>query len=151
MKNSLITLLLGLLSCYAALASNTGAGTKAEQELNAFIQRYVDATNSHDFTHVEPLLLPDAVYWFNKNESKGIAAIKKNFESTWSYLPDEVYGIEKVQWLSVQKNSASCIYEYTYQGTHAGKPVKGRGRGTSVLVRQNGQWRIAHEHLSIPQ
>ncbi|PRY00365.1 ketosteroid isomerase-like protein [Pontibacter ummariensis] len=135
-------------SSFASVA-DTGK-PKVERELNAFIKDYVDATNSHDFDTVEPLLLAEAVFWFNKSESQGIDAIRKNFESTWGYLPDEVYGIEKVKWLSIEKNSATCIYEYTYQGTHEGKAVKGRGRGTSVLVKKRGKWRISHEHLSIP-
>jgi ketosteroid isomerase-like protein len=29
-----------------------------------------------------------------------------------------------------------------------GKEVSGRGRGASVLKRVDGEWRIAHEHLS---
>ena len=114
------------------------------------MQRYVEATNSHDFARVRPLLMPNAVYWFNQKESSGLEQIQESFQASWSYLPDEIYGIQNVTWLSVEKNSATCIYQYTYRGTHAGKPVKGGGRGTTVLVRQGGQWRIAHEHLSIP-
>ncbi len=144
-------LLLSLLLCFSVTAFAAKGTPQSEQELTAFLRAYVDATNSHDFATVRPLLTADAVYWFNKSESQGLEAIQKNFEASWSYLPDEVYGIENVKWLSIEKNSAACLYEYTYQGTHAGKPVKGRGRGTSVLVKQNGNWKVAHEHLSIPQ
>lgn len=151
MKKTMYCLFLCLLCCFSTIASEEKDNPKAERGLNAFIKDYVDATNSHNFAKVQELLLPDAIYWFNKNESKGIAAIKANFESTWSYLPDEVYGIKNVRWLSVEKNSATCIYEYTYQGTHEGKPLKGGGRGTTILVKHNGKWRIAHEHLSIPK
>ncbi len=140
-----------LFICFTSVTLGAGASPKKEQELNAFLQAYVDATNSHDFANVQPLLKSEAVYWFNKNESEGIDALKVNFEGTWNYLPDEVYGIENIRWLSVEKKSATCIYEYTYRGTHDGKPIQGRGRGTSVLVKQNRKWRIAHEHLSVPQ
>ncbi|MBF8964065.1 DUF4440 domain-containing protein [Pontibacter sp. FD36] len=150
MNKNTACLSLCLYFCFVAAAFGTGANPKVEQELNVFIKNYVDATNTHDFANVQPLLMPDAIYWFNKEASEGMAAVKVNFERTWSYLPDEVYGIENIKWLSVEKGSATCIYEYTYQGTHAGKPVSGRGRGTSVLVKQDGKWRIAHEHLSIP-
>ena len=150
MKKKILLAWLFLL-CHTAAMAQVMNKPKAEKELNAFLSAYVKATNSHDFARVAPLLLPEAVYWFNKDESQGTAAIRENFERTWRYLPDEVYGIENIKWLSIENNSATCIYEYTYQGTHAGKPLKGRGRGTSVLVRQKGKWRIAHEHLSIPQ
>ena len=79
-----------------------------------------------------------------------MAAIKTDFERTWSLLPDDVYGIENVKWLTIAPNSAACIYAYTYEGTHQGKPLKGR-RGTNVFVKQNGRWFIAHEHLLIPE
>lgn len=151
MLKHVVKLLLCLLLSLPALSFPGDTDPDTEQELTAFMQRYVAATNSHDFTHVEPLLLPDAVYWFNKNESKGLQQIEVNFNQSWSYLPDEVYGIEDVKWLSVDKNSATCIYTYTYQGTHNGKAVQGQGRGTTILVKENGSWKIAHEHLSIPQ
>lgn len=139
----------------AALALSLGAAPAfaappTQQELDGFIKQYVDATNSHDFANVRPLLLPGAVYWFNKQDKQGTAVIQAYFEDTWRKLPDEVYGIENVKWLSIDENSATCIYDYTYRGHFNGKAVQGRGRGTTVLVRQGGQWRIAHEHLSIP-
>ncbi|MDX5481320.1 MAG: nuclear transport factor 2 family protein [Hymenobacteraceae bacterium] len=151
MKRNTITALLTLMLCFPFVSYAYPGSPKAEKELSAFITAYVKATNSHDFSQVAPLLFPEAVYWFNRDESQGIAAIRENFERTWRYLPDEVYGIESITWLSIEKNSATCIYTYTYQGTHDGKPVKGSGRGTSILVKQNGKWQIAHEHLSIPQ
>ena len=142
--------LLALFLSIGVWSSGGNRNPKAMQELNAFLKRYVEATNSHEFAQVRPLLMPNAVYWFNQKESSGLEQIRESFQASWSYLPDEVYGIQNVTWLSVEQNSATCIYQYTYQGTHEGKPVKGGGRGTTVLVRQGGQWRIVHEHLSIP-
>lgn len=118
-----------------------------EHDLNDLIKRYVDATNTHDFSHVEPLLTADAVYLFNQRAMRGVAEIKPYFEDAWRRLPDEVYGIENVQWLSVDHDSATGIYEYTYHGNQEGKVVAGRGRGTTLLLKRDGQWRIAHEHL----
>lgn len=148
MKRKTTLAVLYLLLHTAALAGDRGSKIKAE--LESFLVRYVTATNSHDFNQVQPLLRPQAVYWFNKEESLGLPAIRESFERTWAYLPDEVYGLENVQWLSIGRHSAVFVYAYTYQGTHAGKPVQGRGRGTTLLVKEKGTWRIAHEHLSIP-
>ncbi|NEM97423.1 YybH family protein [Pontibacter burrus] len=124
---------------------------ETKQELATFMQQYVTATNSHNFANVQPLLQPDAVYWFNKKESRGLPEIEASFNESWNYLPDEVYGIEDITWLSIDKRIATCIYTYTYQGTHNGKSIQGKGRGTTILVKENGNWKIAHEHLSIPQ
>ena len=149
-KHLVKTLLCFLLSL-PVLGFSVGTNPETEQELAAFIQRYVAATNSHNFENVRPMLQPEAVYWFNKKESKGLPEIEVSFNESWKYLPDEVYGIKDITWLSVDKRSATCIYTYTYQGTHNGKAVQGKGRGTTILVKENGNWQIAHEHLSIPQ
>lgn len=151
MKEKITRFVCLLLICGPLLALTGRGKATTKQELETFLKRYVDATNSHNFANVQPLLTPDAIYWFNKNESQGIPAIKANFEASWSYLPDEVYGIKDIRWLTIEKNSATCVYTYTYRGTHNAQPMQGSGRGTSILVKVAGSWRIAHEHLSIPQ
>ena len=148
MRKKLISTLIIILFCFPALASVPKDSLKITLELNDFIKQYVDATNSHNFDNVQPLVLKEAVYWFNKEESRGIVTIRANFEKSWNYLPDEIYGIEKVEWLAVTPNTAACRYEYTFCGTHDGVRVEGRGFGTSVLVKQDGKWLITHEHLS---
>jgi len=150
MKKIIKTLLCFLFSI-PVLGFKGDAKSQTEQELAAFIHQYVVATNSHNFENVRPLLQSNAVYWFNQIESKGLQEVEASFNKSWNYLPDEVYGIEDVIWLSVDKRSATCIYTYTYRGTHNGKAVQGQGRGTTILVKENGNWQIAHEHLSIPQ
>ncbi|HYH13665.1 MAG TPA: nuclear transport factor 2 family protein [Flavisolibacter sp.] len=148
MKKEWISTFIIIILCLPAMATKSHDSLKIYPELNGFIKRYVVATNSHDFSQVHPLLIQGAVYWFNGEESKGALAIRASFEKSWRYLPDEVYGIEKVEWLLVTSNSATCRYVYTFRGTHEGTQVEGSGFGTSVLVKQNGMWLIAHEHLS---
>jgi ketosteroid isomerase-like protein len=43
---------------------------------------------------------------------------------------------------------AVCRYRFSWRGVVGGEPRSGHGRGTNVLVRQDGQWKIEHEHLS---
>lgn len=44
---------------------------------------YEEATNSHDFDPVEPLLSPDAVYFFSHGTYRGQVEIRQAFEETW--------------------------------------------------------------------
>lgn len=94
------------------------------------------------------MLHQNAVYWFDEKEYNHTAAIQAAFITAWHYLPDEVYSIKNLHWLSVDSNSATCIYEYEWKGTHNSKSMKGSGRGNSLLVKEKGEWKIMHEHLS---
>lgn len=118
------------------------------EELQSVIQNYEDATNSHDFDIVEKMLTEDAVYYFSDGTYRGIAELRQVFERTWAAIPDEVYRIVDVEWISVSEHSAACIYQYRWQGTYQGKKAEGGGRGTNALVKKDGRWLICHEHLS---
>src|SRR5687767_3047780 len=96
-----------LLFSLPALGASGGDSLKSQGELNHFIKQYVNATNTHRFSQVQSLLAKDAIFWFNGEESKGLVAIQAAFEQSWNYLPDEIYGIEKVEWLAVTPISAT--------------------------------------------
>jgi len=116
--------------------------------LIAFMQLYIANTNTHNFNTVLPMLHQNAVFWFDENEYNHPATIQAAFLAAWQYIPDEVYSIKNLRWLSVHSNSATCIYEYEWKGTHNNTNMKGSGRGTNLLVKENGVWKIMHEHLS---
>ena len=116
--------------------------------LIAFMQLYIANTNTHNFNKVRPMLHQNALYWFDEKEYSHTADIQAAFITAWQYLPDEVYIIKNLRWLSFGSNSATCIYEYEWKGTHNNKSMKGSGRGTNLLVKEKGEWKIMHEHLS---
>lgn len=117
-------------------------------DYKAIIKEYERATNSHNFDNVEKLLTDDAVYWFAKNSYQGLKEIRSYFENSWNTIKEEVYTISDVVWISESDTSAACIYRYRWKGLHNGKMVEGSGRGTNVLRKENGVWKIVHEHLS---
>ncbi len=117
-------------------------------ELNNFLKKYEEATNSHNFNLVEPLLAENAVYWFSDGSYDGLAAIRDGFESTWNTVKNEVYEIHDVRWLTVSDTSASCVYRFAWRGIIEGKAQSGEGRGTNVLTKTADGWKIVHEHLS---
>lgn len=115
------------------------------------IEEYARRTNLHRFEEVAPLIADHALYWFSDGSShEGIDAIRQAFESNWRAIRDEVYRIEDVRWLAKESDLAVCVYRFRWEGEGRAGPIAGEGRGTAVLQRINGSWRVVHEHLSRP-
>lgn len=113
------------------------------------LKQYITATNTHDFANVKKLLHPDAVYWFTDKTCTTMEEIRAYFENAWELIKEEVYSANDVKWISVNDHSATCLYQYHYEGYLNGKYVKGSGRATNVFIKdEHDQWKLLHEHLS---
>lgn len=118
-------------------------------EYKKALEKYIDATNSHDFDNVKRFLHKDAIYWFTRKTCTTLSEIQSFFENTWETIKDEVYTAKDVKWLTVDQNSATCIYTYHYQGYYNGEFVSGSGRATNIFIKDNDkEWKLIHEHLS---
>lgn len=117
-------------------------------ELTAFMTRYEKATNSHDISRVAPLIDADAVYWFSDGSHRGLGEITGAIERTFATIHDEVYEIQDLEWVVLAADHAVCRYRFSWTGVVDGRPRSGRGRGTNVLVKREGEWKMRHEHLS---
>ena len=115
--------------------------------IDAFLTEYIRRTNTHRFDEVAPLVDEDAVFWFSSGSYRGLAAIRAAFEQTWSIIQDENYGVEDLEWLTIDGLAATCIYTFRWQGNIEGVIREGVGRGTTILRRDGERWRIIHEHL----
>ncbi|MFT4414614.1 YybH family protein [Fredinandcohnia humi] len=116
--------------------------------ISEFLEGYIRATNSHDFSNVASFVATDAIYWFTKNEYKNIESIQAYFENTWNLIKDEVYSISDVEWIVNEEHSAVCLYTYHWEGYYEGKLVSGKGKATNVMKKVNNEWKLIHEHLS---
>lgn len=112
------------------------------------LSRYLEATNSHDFSQVATLLVPDAVYYFGDATCVGRAEVQEYFERTWESIPDERYWAEDITWTARSTHVAVATYTYRWTGTLPTGPASGAGRATNVLVADGQGWRLCHEHLS---
>ncbi|MBZ0278097.1 MAG: nuclear transport factor 2 family protein [Anaerolineae bacterium] len=113
-----------------------------------FMQAYEQATNTHDPARVAALVDKDAVYWFNDGSFLGIDAIQGALAKTWDFIQDETYRIADVRWIAQGETTAVCIYTFHWRGLVNGQVAEGNGRGTSVLRKTDGEWKVVHEHLS---
>jgi uncharacterized protein (TIGR02246 family) len=95
-------------------------------------------------------LLTDDVVFFYSNGSAhfGRDAIRAAIQANFDSVQDDDYATRDHLWLAQSDAAAVCIYSFAWTGTMDGKPVGGRGRGTTVFRREASGWRIAHEHLS---
>jgi len=109
---------------------------------------YEAKINLHRFDEVEQLISPDAIFWFTDGTYRGIDEIRAAFERTWQKLQNETYWLENIEWIGFGQTLASCTYHYNWKTEIGGKIFEGKGRGTTVLKSENGQWKIVHEHLS---
>jgi len=113
-----------------------------------FLKDYEIKTNSHDFTLLRPLIADDAVYWFTDGSFVGIAMIRDAITTTFNTIQHEVYSIKDVEWIVNEETTAVCRYRFEWSGIVDGNEKHGEGRGTNVMVKRDGAWRMLHEHLS---
>ncbi|MFJ9244588.1 YybH family protein [Streptomyces sp. NPDC101776] len=119
-----------------------------ESELASFMGEYERANNSHDIERVVQFIADDATYWFSDGSYRGIEEIRSAIEKTFATILDEVYEIRDVEWPVLGADFAVCRYRFSWTGVIDGESRSGRGRGTNVVVRRDGGWRMLHEHLS---
>ena len=114
----------------------------------AFVRTYEQATNSHDIAKLAPLIAPEAVYWFSDGSHRGRDAILAAIAETFATIRNEIYQIADLEWIAATGSHAVCRYRFSWTGTINGQPRSGSGRGTNVLVNNDGIWQMLHEHLS---
>jgi len=110
---------------------------------------YAAAANSRDASAVAPLLADGVVVWFSDGRHVGRAAVANAFEATWRTIADDAYTLSDLSWPARSETVAVCIYDFATSGRVRGEPFAAHGRGTSVLAREAGGWRLVHEHLSL--
>ena len=117
-------------------------------ELTAFLMRYEQANNSHEIDRVMPLIAEDAVYWFSDGSYRGLDEITGAIARTFDAIRDEKYEISDLEWVVMAADHAVCRYRFFWTGVIDGQPRSGRGRGTNLVVKRDGAWKMQHEHLS---
>ncbi|MGV3592663.1 MAG: YybH family protein [Gammaproteobacteria bacterium] len=114
-----------------------------------FIRDYERALASHSWDSVEPLIHDDVVVTFSDGSvHKGKASVKLAFERNFALIDDEKYAIHNVSWVRETPSMAVFAYDFAWEGLVKGTHTRGSGVGTSVLVLDDGRWKLLVEHLS---
>jgi hypothetical protein len=120
-----------------------------ETRVVEFLKRFEEASATELFANVAGMIHPNALFRFNDGDYHGLEAIQRAFESTWIQdVKDERYYLSDIEVVSVDTNSAVATFHYTWSGVGLHGPFQILGRGTSLLVLQDGRLKVMLEHLS---
>jgi len=116
-----------------------------------FLNRFEEIAEKENFDLVQNMIHDNAVFRFNDGDFVGKQAVRGAFEKTWkgsANVRKERFYLTDIQVLAVDARSAAATYTYLWEGSVDGRSFRAQGRGTRVLVVENGQLQIIHEHLS---
>lgn len=116
-----------------------------------FLNRFEELAEKENFDLIQDMVHENAFFRFNDGDFVGRQAVRGAFEKTWkgsANVRKERFYLTDIQVLSVDTASATATYTYNWEGTMDGRSFRIQGRGTRVLVRENGRLQIIHEHLS---
>jgi hypothetical protein len=116
-----------------------------------FLNRFEETAEKENFDLIQDMIHDNAFIRFNDGDFVGKQAVRGAFEKTWkgsANVRKERFYLTDIQVLSVDARSAAATYTYNWEGTMEGRIFRVQGRGTRVLVVENGQLQIIHEHLS---
>ncbi|MFQ3230758.1 MAG: hypothetical protein ACI9DO_002135 [Reinekea sp.] len=111
------------------------------------LQKYELAIASQSWASIEPLMHQDVCVTFSDGTYKGLQEVKSAFERNFALIIDEEYKISNVHWAYISNTEAVCLLNFNWKGIIDGELCSGGGRGTSVLIKNNGKWQIITEHL----
>ena len=116
-----------------------------------FLNRFEELAEKEDFDLIQGMVHEAAFFRFNDGDFTGKPAVRAAFEKTWkgsAGVKKERFYLTDVQVLSADAASATATYTYNWEGSMDGKSFRVQGRGTRVLVVEDGRLQIIHEHLS---
>jgi len=113
------------------------------------LEVFENALSRRDLERAIAVLSDDAVFLYSNGSAHfGKDAIRAAIKTNFDTIKDDTYATHDKVWLSQDVDFAACVFGFAWEGIVDGKKVGGRGRGTTVLRRDPGGWRIVHEHLS---
>ena len=116
-----------------------------------FLNRFEEIAEKENFELIKDMIHDNAFFRFNDGDFVGKEAIRGVFEKTWkgsANVKKERFYLTDIKVLTVDATSATATYTYNWEGTMDGQAFRIQGRGTRVLVVDNGRLQIIHEHLS---
>lgn len=116
-----------------------------------FLHRFEALAEKEDFEAIQDLIHERAFFRFNDGDFNGREAVRGAFEKTWkgsAGVKKERFYLTDIEVLSVDAASATATYTYNWEGSMEGQSFRIQGRGTRVLVVEDGRLQIIHEHLS---
>lgn len=116
-----------------------------------FLHHFEALALQEDFGLLQDMIDEHAYFRFNDGDFIGRAAIQAAFEKSWRGDPTvrkARFYLTDIVVLSTDQACATATYTFHWEGSQGDREFKIQGRGTRVLLHDNGRFRIVHEHLS---
>ena len=121
-----------------------------ETRVVEFLKRFEDASATRFFANVVGMIHPNALFRFTDGDYRGLEAIQRAFESTWTQdIVDELYYLSDIEVVSVDTSSAVVTFHFNWSGAGPHGSFQIVGRGTSLLALHDGKLKVMVEHLSL--
>jgi uncharacterized protein (TIGR02246 family) len=137
-----------------ALNAQTRPRQPAVPPVEPFVSRYFAAWSDGDLEKIEALYATDAKSAFFDLASlkrTGWAEHRAGIRSFREQFTDLTLSPQDDLTVSRQGNMAWTAVTFQASGTpDEGEPLEFEGRHTAVWVRTGSEWRIVHEHVSVP-
>lgn len=124
-----------------------------EEEIRALLDRWVETSCGKDLEGLMACYAPDvrAFDAIAQLQFRGAAAYRKHWEYCFGFVDGEMLFKIHDPEIAVRDDLAFCHYLATCGCTDEnGKEQIGWTRGTVCLRKTDGDWRIVHEHYSMP-
>ncbi|HEX9361403.1 MAG TPA: nuclear transport factor 2 family protein [Bradyrhizobium sp.] len=130
-------------------------GQTAETQIKALIEAWADAVRRHDLSSILARHDPDIVMFDVPPplQSRGLDEYKKTWDLFFRYhQPTQAFDIEELAITAGEDVAFAVVIMRCGSGTFSGPPEEGGFlfRLTVGLRKVDGDWRIAHEHHSVP-
>lgn len=117
--------------------------------LGEFMQHYETVNAAQDLPGLLELIAEDAIFLFSNGAAhQGKAAVAAAIRTKHETIKGDDYHLENLRWLAVSNDVATCVYTYHWAGEIDGQRMSGRGRGSTVLRKEDDRWKVVLEHLS---
>jgi len=118
------------------------------EDANAVVERWSAAYTANDPEAIAKMYTPDAILLGTVSPimSEGTEAIVKYFTPTKGTGNQNKLGDRRTIVLGDNAVVVTGFYEFTRM--QEGKPVPAPSRFTMLVVKRDGEWRIAHHHSS---
>jgi ketosteroid isomerase-like protein len=116
-----------------------------------FLNEFEAVAEKENFDLIQDMIDDKAFFRFNDGDFSGKQAVRAAFEKTWkgsANVKKVRFYLTDIEVLTVDATTATTTYTYNWEGNMDGKSFLVQGRGTRVLIVQNGRLQIIHEHLS---
>lgn len=146
------TLLAALIIGCSSPRGHSADTTLTKNAIVQFLNHFEEVAEKENFDLVQDMVHDKAVFRFNDGDFIGKQAVRSAFEKTWKGGSANVkktrFYLTDIQVLTTDTKSATAAYTYNWEGAMDGRPFRIQGRGTRVVVVEDGRLQIIHEHLS---